>query len=117
MLPAVSQGAVGIECRADDKRALGLLAAIDHAATTRCVLAERALLLGLGGSCHSPIAALAREDGADIRLKAQILTEDGAEQVTGEALLPGGDRRGATALAQILLEQASPALRALFGNL
>ena len=45
MLPAVSQGAVGIECRADDARAQALLAAIDDAATTRCVRAERALLL------------------------------------------------------------------------
>lgn len=114
MLPAVAQGAVGIECRADDERALRYLAAIDHAPTSRCVMAERALLLALGGTCHSPIAALAREEGDDVRLKAQILSEDGSEEVSGEALLPGGDTAGAAALANMLLDQASPVLRALF---
>jgi hydroxymethylbilane synthase len=114
LLPAVAQGAVGIECRADDERAIALISAINHGSTYRCVMAERALLLALGGSCHSPIAALAREDGADIRLRAQILTEDGSQQVSGEALLPGGATAGATALGQILLDQSSPALRALF---
>jgi len=116
MLPAVAQGAVGIECRADDERARSLLAAIDHAATTRCVHAERALLLALGGSCHSPIAALAREVGVDIHLRAQILSEDGAEQVHDEAMLPAGDPVAAMALGARLLDRASPALRALFAG-
>jgi len=114
MLPAVAQGAVGIECRADDARMQDLLAAIGHTPTERCVRAERALLLGLGGTCHSPIAALARMEGADVRLMAQILGEDGAEEHRGEALLPDGDAEGAIALAKDLLERASPALRALF---
>ncbi len=114
MLPAVAQGAVGIECRADDARTAALLAAIDHPPTMRCVQAERALLLALGGSCHSPIAALAREEGGDIRLAAQILSEDGREQVGGEALLPGGSSDAAMALGKALLARASPALRALF---
>lgn len=114
MLPAVAQGAVGIECRADDANAAALLAAINHAATDRCVRAERALLLALGGSCHSPIATLAREAGADIHLRAQILREDGSEQQSDEALLPGGALDGAAALGQRLLDRASPALRALF---
>jgi len=116
LLPAVAQGAVGIECRADDERTLALISAISHRPTYRCVMAERALLLALGGSCHSPIAALAREEGADIRLRAQILTEDGSQQVSGEALLPEGATAGASALAQVLLDQSSPALRALFGT-
>lgn len=116
MLPAVAQGAVGIECRADDERARSLLAAIDHAATTRCVRAERALLLALGGSCHSPIAALAREMGVDIHLRAQILSEDGAEQVHDEVMLPAGDPVAAMALGARLLDRASPALRALFAG-
>lgn len=114
LLPAVAQGAVGIECRADDERARELLAAIGHTDTQHCVLAERALLLALGGSCHSPIAALARPAGEDILLRAQILSEDGSEQVNDEALLPGGDPAGAMALGQRLLDRASPALRALF---
>jgi hydroxymethylbilane synthase len=114
MLPAVSQGAVGIECRADDERTAGLLAAIGDPATQLCVSAERALLLALGGSCHSPIGALARMSGSDVHLRAQVLLEDGSEQVSGEALLPSGEPTGAANLAQQLLDQASPALRALF---
>ncbi len=116
MLPAVSQGAIGIECRDGDAATLALLAAIDHASTHRCVRAERALLLALGGSCHSPVAALAREEGDDIRLRAQILTEDGAESVNENALLPGGSTEAAMALGARLLAQASPALRALFAG-
>ncbi|MBN8831965.1 MAG: hydroxymethylbilane synthase [Sphingomonadales bacterium] len=114
MLPAVSQGAVGIECRADDARMAELLGAISHADTERCVRSERALLLALGGTCHSPIAALARPSGEDIHLVAQILSEDGSEQLRDEALLPGGDTDAATALGKRLLDRASPALRALF---
>ena len=114
MLPAVSQGAVGIECRADDTRAQALLAAIDDAATTRCVRAERALLLALGGTCHSPIAALAHETEGGLHLRAQILSEDGSEQVNDEALLPADDPDAAQALGRRLLDRASPALRALF---
>lgn len=114
LLPAVAQGAVGIECRAEDDRAISFVSAINDLPTYRCVMAERALLLALGGSCHSPIAALAREKGDDILLRAQILTEDGSEQVSGEALLPGGSASGAAALANVLLDKASPALRALF---
>ena len=114
LLPAVSQGAVGIECRADDDRAARWLSAIDDSETSRCVGAERALLLGLGGSCHSPIAALARAIDNDIHLRAQILSEDGSEQVNDQILLPDGDIDGAAELAVRLLDRASPALRALF---
>ena len=62
MLPAVAQGAVGLECRADDAGTKALLAAIDHRATHACVAAERALLAALGGSCHSPVGVLAMLD-------------------------------------------------------
>ncbi len=88
MLPAVAQGAVGIECRAEEERASAFLAKINDLPTYRCVMAERALLLALGGSCHSPIAALGREQGADIILKAQILSEDGSEQVSARRCCP-----------------------------
>ncbi|WP_181561297.1 MULTISPECIES: hydroxymethylbilane synthase [Sphingobium] len=114
MLPAVAQGAVGIECRTDDERMRRLLAAISDAPTQTCVLAERALLLALGGSCHSPIGALARLAGAGVHLRGQILLEDGSEQVSGEIMLPTGDTAGAAALAAQLLDGASPTLRSLF---
>lgn len=112
MLPAPAQGAVGVEVRADDARARALVAAIDHPATHRCVLAERALLAGLGADCHSPVAALASLAGETLRLRAVLLAADGAEQVC-DALEGTGPEVGA-ALAARLLERAPPAIRRLF---
>ena len=63
-LPAVGQGVIGIECRADDSRTVAALRALDHAPTRIAVEAERAFSRRLGGSCQSPIAAFAEVDGA-----------------------------------------------------
>jgi hydroxymethylbilane synthase len=114
MLPAVAQGAVGIECRADDDVTRGFLAAIDHGATHACVAAERALLAALGGSCHSPVGVLARLDGAAIHLRAEILTEDGAEHRGGALHFAPDDADAPARLAADLLRGASPGLAALF---
>lgn len=114
LLPAPAQGAVGMECRAGDEAVRAALAAISHAETFACVMAERALLLGLGGTCHSPVAALARLEGEAILLRAEILSPDGAEHVTGSVRLVPGDDAAATALGRDLLGRASPAIRALF---
>ncbi|MET0361734.1 MAG: hydroxymethylbilane synthase [Sphingobium sp.] len=114
MLPAPAQGAVGIECRAEDSRARAHLAAISHAETFACVMAERALLVGLGGSCHSPVAALARMADGMIHLDAEILSEDGTEHVTGAVTLMPGDGVPATALGHDMLDRAPPAIRMLF---
>lgn len=114
MLPAPSQGAVGIEClgaRADLRAAID---AICHADTFVCVMAERALLEKLGADCHAPVAALAVRAGDDLWLRAEILSMDGAEQHDGEARLAPGDHAAVYALAENLLGRASPALRSLF---
>jgi hydroxymethylbilane synthase len=112
LLPAPSQGAVGIEARAVDAATLGLLRAISHAPTLDCVMAERAFLAGLGADCHSPVAALATLGDDGMMLRAEILSEDGAEHVSGEALIAGPE--DAAALADRLLAGAPPALAALF---
>jgi hydroxymethylbilane synthase len=114
MLPAVAQGAVGLECRADDTVTREYLTAIDHAATHACVAAERALLAALGGSCHSPVGVLARLDGDAIYLRAEILTEDGAEHRAGDLRFPTGDTDAPARLAKTLMSGASPGLAALF---
>lgn len=114
MLPAPAQGAVGIEARTDDHDMRALLSAINHADTFDCVMAERALLLALGGNCHSPIAALARVDGDNIHLRAELLTPDGQEHVTGSADFARHDPAKASALGLALLAQASEALRTNF---
>lgn len=91
MLPAVGQGAIGIECRADDARARNLLAPIDHAPTSACVRAERALLEALDGSCHTPIAGHATLAGDRLRLRALILRPDGSDRLTAEREGPMGE--------------------------
>ena len=115
MLPAPAQGAVGIECRADDAMALRLLAAIDHDATSRAVRCERAFLAALDATCHSPVAALATVDGDLLALRAELFSEDGAEHVAGDAAGPDGEAL-ARDLAAALLERAPAAVRAGFGG-
>lgn len=114
MLPAPSQGAVGIETLAGNDDMLGWLAAINHRDTFDCVMAERAVLRGLGGTCHSPIAALALLEGGQIHLRAEIISPEGDETVRDEARLARGDAAAAEAIGRSLLERASPALRSLF---
>ncbi|MAW99457.1 MAG: hydroxymethylbilane synthase [Sphingomonas sp.] len=116
MLPAPAQGAVGIECRAEDAAMRDLLAAIDHAPTSRCVRAERALLAALGADCHSPVAALATENEARVHLRAMLYAGDGSERVAGEASAGIGDTGFAGALARDLLNRAPPAIRSLFAG-
>jgi hydroxymethylbilane synthase len=88
MLPAVAQGAIGIERRADDTRAAEMLAAIHHGPTGRRLAAERALLAALDGSCETPIAGLAELDGGSLRLRGEILKTDGSQALDD-------DQRGA----------------------
>ena len=77
MLPAVAQGAIGIACRADDDAMLARLAALDHGPTHTAVLAERAMLARLEGSCRTPIAALAELEGDTLTLRGLVATPDG----------------------------------------
>lgn len=115
-LPAPAQGAIGIECLAarDDVRAL--FAAIDHAPSHAAIRAERALLTGLGGTCHSPIAVLTRHTGDTLRLTAALFSPDGADRVTGEATVPQGNPEAAADLAADLLDRAPPSIRAHFNG-
>ncbi|QDZ08901.1 hydroxymethylbilane synthase [Sphingomonas panacisoli] len=115
MLPAPAQGAVGVECRADDAMTCGLLGAIDHTATSRAVRCERALLAALEATCHSPVAALATIDDDTVTLRAELFSEDGAEHVAADASGPDGEAL-ARDLARALLDRAPPAVRAGFGG-
>jgi hydroxymethylbilane synthase len=78
MLPQVGQGALAVECRADDAATAGLLAAIDDPRTRVCVDAERAFLARLGGGCDLPVGALARVDAAgEVVLEGLLASDDG----------------------------------------
>lgn len=113
-LPAPGQGAIAIECRADDAQTAALLSAIDHAPSHAALMAERDLLAALGGNCHSAIGVHSRVEGGDIAMRAAIYTLDGAEKVEREASFPASDRDGPKRLAAELLAGASPALAAAF---
>ena len=91
MLPAVAQGAIGIERRADDARAAAMLAPIHHAATGARVACERAFLRVLDGSCRTPIAGLAELGGDRISFRGEVLRPDGSEVVAVEGEAPAAD--------------------------
>jgi hydroxymethylbilane synthase len=82
MLPAVAQGAIGIEIRFDDEETAGLLAPLNDAATSLCVTAERAFLGRLEGSCRTPIAGLGQLAGGTFSFRGEILRPDGSESHT-----------------------------------
>lgn len=113
MLPAPAQGAVGIEVRAADHAARNAIASISHAETMTCVLAERALLAALGGDCHTPIGAMASLAGETLRLRTQLLSEDGSAQIEGSIEGVEGEACG-RALAADLLDRAPSGIRRLF---
>ncbi|MCL4671509.1 MAG: hydroxymethylbilane synthase [Sphingomonadaceae bacterium] len=113
-LPAPAQGAIGIECRADDAQVRDWLAAVDHAPSRHEVMAERALLAALGGTCHSPIAVLTRAEDEGLAMRAALFSADGAERIEGEARFAAGDASGPALLARDLLDRATPGIAALF---
>jgi hydroxymethylbilane synthase len=78
-LPAVGQGVIGIECRADDARSRAALHALHHAESFTRLVAERAFAATLGGSCHSPIAAHAALEGDTLTVRGYIGAPDGSE--------------------------------------
>jgi hydroxymethylbilane synthase len=114
MLPAPSQGAVGIEVRADNQRVRAYVDMINDGPTCTCVWAERRFLQALGGTCHSPVAALATIEGEEVRLRAEILTPDGQEREDGEIRFAPGDEDAPARLARELLARAGATLRSQF---
>ena len=109
MLPAVAQGAIGVERRMADTRAQALLAAIHHDETGLRLAAERGFLARLDGSCETPIAGLAIVSGGELWLRGEILRPDGSASVAGALRGPAGDGAviGRT-LAGELLGRAGP---------
>ena len=107
MLPAVAQGAIGIERRLDDSATAAMLEAIHDTPTAERLAAERAFLAALDGSCETPIAGLADLDGTSLRLRGEILRPDGSESLTDDATAPieDGAELGRT-MAEGLLAKA-----------
>lgn len=114
MLPAPGQGALAIECRADDTACMASLKLLDDSASRCAVVAERAFARALGGSCHSPVAALATVDRMRVRLQAEILAADGSARVRDETSFAAGRDDCAAKLAHEMLDRAPESVRSLF---
>ncbi|ADT85654.1 hydroxymethylbilane synthase [Vibrio furnissii] len=117
-LPAVGQGAVGIECRLDDARLRALLAPLSDADTTDRVLCERAMNLTLEGGCQVPIGSYALLDGDDLWLRALVGEPDGSHIVRGEIRGPRQDaeRLGVELANQLLADGARDILTKLYAE-
>lgn len=107
MLPAVAQGAIGIERRKSDFRVADLLAAIHDTPTGQRLAAERAFLAALDGSCETPLAGLAELEGGRLRLRGEVLRPDGSEALNDDATAPIEDGAAlGREMAAKLLERA-----------
>jgi hydroxymethylbilane synthase len=118
VLPAPAQGALAVECRADDGRTRDLLAPLDDAGTRACVVAERAALAALEAGCSAPVAAAAElaegDDGPELFLRASVTAIDGSDGVRGSLTGPVGDAaRLGRELAADLLDRGAAALMAV----
>ncbi|MBI3457872.1 MAG: hydroxymethylbilane synthase [Candidatus Rokubacteria bacterium] len=114
MLPAVGQGTLAVETRADDAEAQGLVAAVDHAETRAAATAERAFLAAIGGACTTPLAAHGRLEDGMLRLDAFVATPDGVrilrDGASGAATRP--EELGRRVAERMLARGAAEILRA-----
>ncbi|MGF1725901.1 hydroxymethylbilane synthase [Photobacterium nomapromontoriensis] len=117
-LPAVGQGAVGIECRLDDTRVRDLLAALNHPETAIRVLCERAMNNRLQGGCQVPIGSYSELQGDQIWLRALVGEPDGSLIVSGEISGPiaEAEQLGTQLAEQLLADGAKNILDKLYGN-
>ena len=117
-LPAIGQGAIGIECRNDDANTNNLIAVLDHAETHICVDAERAMNARLGGGCQVPIAGFAELKDEQLQLRGLVGRVDGSE-ILRSAIFgqPSEAAAMGTALAEELLARgADTILEALYAE-
>ena len=91
-----------------------MLTIVDDHSTQAIIRAERAFTAALGGSCHSPVAALAELVDGKIRFRAQLLSEDGRDQLKDEAVFECGDHEAPRLLALSMLEKSPDSIRSLF---
>ena len=109
MLPAPGQGALAVQCRADDRDTLELLAAIHDPLTAAAVGAERAFLSGLGGGCSLPVAAFAQKNNGQIILTGAVISVDGKQAIRLSAVDKEPHKLGER-LAELVLERGGAEL-------
>jgi hydroxymethylbilane synthase len=106
MLPAPGQGALAVQCRAEDHETLELLSAIHDPLTAAAVNAERAFLSGLGGGCSLPVAAFAEKNDGTIILTGAVISTDGKQAIRLSAV-DNEPRRLGERLAGLVLERGA----------
>jgi len=109
MLPAPGQGALAVQCRADDAESIALLAAIHDPITMAEVRAERAFLAGLGGGCSLPVGAFAEKEDDTIILTGGVISPDGKQAIRLSAVDNDPNRLGER-LADLVLERGAAGL-------
>jgi hydroxymethylbilane synthase len=114
ILPAPGQAVIGIEARTNDTRTQSVLSTVSNHITYDCVMAERAFTRALGATCSSPVAAFCVLEDGDLRMRAQIFSEDGADMVEQRAVFDCGDHQTPAGLAREMLSQAPESIRRLF---
>ena len=114
ILPAPGQAVIGMECRTNDTRTQSVLSTVSNTITYECVMAERAMTRALGATCHSPVAAFCVLEDGDLRMRAQLFSEDGTEMVEERAVFDCGDGATPEQLAHTLLGKAPESIRRLF---
>ncbi len=109
-LPAVGQGALGLETRADDRAARAFVQRLDHPATHAAVIAERAMLAALGGGCLAPIAAWGRIEDGRLALTGRVLPPDGSAKLEAARAAPPAEAESlGREVAAALLDQGAKA--------
>jgi hydroxymethylbilane synthase len=114
ILPPPGQAVIGMECRTNDTMTQSVLTTVNNQITYDCVMAERAFSRALGGTCHSPVAAFCVLEDGDLRMRAQLFSEDGSEMVEGRAMFDCGTYETPEELARSLLAKAPQSIRRLF---
>ena len=114
ILPAPGQAVIGIEARTNDTRTQSVLSSISNAITYDCVMAERDFTRALGATCSSPVAAFCVLEDGDLRMRAQIFSENGADMVEQRAVFDCGDHKTPAELARDMLAKAPDSIRKLF---
>jgi len=115
-LPAMGQGAIGIECRIDDAEIHDYLGVLHHHETSVCVGAERAMNGRLNGGCQVPIAGFAEIDGAQLHMRALVGHPDGSRLYRAEARAPlaQGEALGIRLAEELLAQGAENVLREIY---
>src|SRR5438067_6556258 len=114
LLPAPGQAVIGMECRTNDTQTQSVLTTVNNQITYDCVMAERAFTRALGATCASPVAAFCVLEDGDLRMRAQLFSEDGKDMVEDRTVLDCGETAAPAQLARALLARAPESIWRLF---